>query len=162
MERFNKDGRLIIPITKRGKASSEKDEKIRYVVDEAYCPKGCNILDNANPINGYPSLRIKYKRPGMEGVLLLSAVEGIFDKIIESGTLENGKKDELLCPHCGTPFAKLVNCSCQSDADMIAIGLTPELNFNNAITFCNVTGCNNGSFVQSGHAIRHIRLNDTI
>ncbi len=161
MDRFNNDGRLIIPITERKKAAPEKEKKIRYVVNEAYCPKGCNILDTTNPINGYSSLRIKFKRAGMEGVLLISTVEGVFDKIIESGSLEDESvKDELFCPHCDTPFEKLVNCNCQPNADMVVIGLTPELDFNNAITFCNVTGCNNESFVQSGHAIRHVRLND--
>lgn len=159
MQRFNKDGRLIIPISERDKAVDEKKEnKIRYVVNEAYCPKGCNILDENNPINGFPSLRLKFERPGNEGIMLLSAVEGVFDKIIESGELENGVKDELYCPYCNTMFEKLVNCSCKPDADMILIGLTPELDFNNAITFCNVTGCDNGSFVQSGHALRHLRL----
>ena len=56
-------------------------------------------------------------------------------------------------------LAKLVNCNCQPDADMVIVGLTKELDFNNAITFCNVTGCNNGSFVMAGKVLRHIRLN---
>ncbi|MBN1185034.1 MAG: hypothetical protein JXB49_22300 [Bacteroidales bacterium] len=161
MERFNKDGRMIIPISEREKkVPEEKENSVRYVVNHAYCPKGCSIIDTNNLINGYPSLRIKFKRKGNEGIMLLSAVEGIFDKIIESGNLENGVKDELYCPHCGTIFEKLVNCSCKTDADMIVIGLTPKLDFNNAITFCNVTGCKNGTFVQAGHIIRHIRLNE--
>ena len=147
---------MIIPISERGKTvSTDKEDTVRYVVNHAYCPKGCSIIDTKNLINGYPSLR-----EGNEGIMLLSAVEGIFDKIIESGNLEKDVKDELYCPHCGTMFEKLVNCSCQPHADMIVIGLTPQLDFNNAITFCNVTGCNNGSFVQAGNIIRHIRLNN--
>ena len=73
---------------------------------------------------------MKFKRPASEGIMLLSAVEGDFDKIVESGELEDGVKDELYCPHCGVMFEKLVNCHCKPDADMIVIGLTPKLDFN--------------------------------
>ena len=94
----------------------------------------------------------------MEGEFIISAIEGDFDKTILSGELHEEKKDELFCPHCGTMFEKLVNCLCQPDAEMIVIGLTPKLDFNDAISFCNITGCNNGAFIKSGDVIRHIRL----
>ena len=159
MKRFSKDGRLIKPLSKREKAQSEKnDDKVRYVLDEAYCPNGCNILDAHYKINGSPGLRIKFKRPGMEGEFVISAIEGDFDKIILSGELKDGVKDDLYCPHCDVMFEKLVNCNCKPDADMIVIGLTPKLDFNNSISFCNITGCENGTFVKSSDVIRHIRL----
>ena len=162
MSRFSKDGRLIIPLTKRTKTTSKKKEdKIRYVVNKAYCPKGCNITDPDYEINGAPGLRIKFKRPESEGEFVISAIESDFDKIILSGELLEGVKDELFCPHCGEPFRKLVNCNCRPEADMIVIGLTPELDFNDAITFCNVTGCTNGTFIMSGEVIRHMRFNGT-
>ena len=156
MNIFDKDGRLIIPISKREKGKEEK--KIRYIITEAYCPKGCNIIDQEHKINGYPGLKIKYKRPGVEGIFIISAIEGDFKKIILSGELKDGVKDELYCPYCETMFEKLVNCNCSIDADMVTIGLTPILDFNNAVNFCNVTGCKNGSFVKSGEVLRHIRL----
>ena len=159
MERFDKDGRLIIPLAQRKKNTKEFDEKkVRYVVTEAYCPKGCDIIDRENKINGAPGLRMKFKRPGMEGEFVLSAIEGDFDKIILSGELEDGVKDELYCPHCDIMFKKLVNCNCSPDADMVVIGLTPKLDFNNAVSFCNVTGCVNGTFIKSGEILRHVRL----
>ena len=159
MERFGKDGKLIIPLTQRKKGTQELDEqKIRYVATEAYCPKGCSIIDDENKINGVPGLRMKFKRPGMEGELILSAIEGDFDKIILSGELKDGVKDELHCPHCDVMFGKLVNCNCSPDADMVVIGLTPKLDFNNAISFCNVTGCVNGTSIKSGDILRHVRL----
>ena len=115
-------------------------------------------MDEEHKINGAPGLRIKYKRPGAEGEFVISAIEGDFDKIVLSGELVDGVKDSLYCPHCGVRFEKLVNCNCKPDADMVIIGLTPELDINNAITFCNVTGCSNGSFIKSGEVLRHIRL----
>ncbi len=163
MERFSKDGRMIIPLAQRKKGTKETDEeKVRYILTEAYCPNGCNIIDEKHKINGVSGLRIKFKRPGMEGEFILSAIEGDFDKICLSGGLEDGVKDELYCPHCNVMFKKLVNCSCKPDADMVVIGLTPELDFNNAISFCNVTGCSVGTSIKSGDVIRHIRLKGTI
>lgn len=163
MDRFTKDGRLIIPLGQR-KSSTEKNDarRVRYVVTEAYCPSGCSIIDKEHEINGAPGLRMKFSRQGMEGELVLSAIQGDFTKIIISGELEEGVKDELYCPHCGVIFKKLVNCSCQPGADMVVIGLTPELDYNNAISFCNVTGCVNGTSISSGEVIRHVQISGTI
>ena len=159
MKRFGKDGKLIIPLGQRKKGTPEsEEEKVRYVITDAYCPNGCNIIDKEQKINGVAGLRIRFMRPGMEGEFILSAIEGDFDNIILSGELEDGVKDELYCPHCGVIFGKLVNCSCKPDADMVAVGLTPQLDFNNAISFCNVTGCSNGTSIKSGDVIRHVRL----
>jgi hypothetical protein len=157
MQRFHKDGRLIIPLV-REKETKVNIDKVRFVVNEAYCPNGCNLIDRNYKINDFPGLRIKYRRPGVEGEFIISAIEGDFNKIILSGELKDKVKDELYCPYCDIPLAKLLNCGCQPDADMVVIGLTKKLDFNNAITFCNVTGCEKGSFVQAGHVLRHIRL----
>ena len=157
MERFTEDGRLIIPLSERQEKKKEEDN-IRYLVNEAYCPNGCNIIEEEHKISGKPGLRIKYKRPGMEGELVLSAVEGDFNKIVLSGELVDGVEDDLYCPHCGVKFQTLVNCNCKEGADMVLIGLTPKLDINNAITFCNVTGCGNGTFIKSGEVLRHVRL----
>ncbi|MCK5001329.1 MAG: hypothetical protein KAS23_17415 [Anaerohalosphaera sp.] len=159
MDRFSKDGKMIIPLRERKKGTTASDEQdVRYVVTDAYCPNGCSIIDNDNIIHGSAGLRFKFKREGMEGEFILSAIEGDFEKIVLSGELADGVKDELYCPYCGVIFAKLVNCSCQPDADMVVFGLTEKLDFNNAIAFCNVTGCTNGTFIKSEDVIRHMRL----
>lgn len=155
--RFSKDGRLIIPVTER-RHDVVSDDHVRYAVDRAYCPNGCDIMDAGHPIHGRPGLRMVFKRPGMEGEFVISAIEGDFDKIMLSGTLAEGVKDDLYCPRCGVQFATLTNCDRCDKGDMVAIGLTPELDFNNAVTFCNVTGCRNGAFIRSGDVLRHIRL----
>jgi hypothetical protein len=163
MERFSKNGKMIIPLGQRKKGTKKtEEEKVSYVVTEAYCPNGCNIIDGEHKINDAPGLRIKFKRPGMEGELVLSAFGGDLGKIILSGELADGVKDELYCPHCNVMFKILVNCSCSPDADMVVIGLTPELDFNNAITFCNVTGCPNGTSIKSGDVIQHVQLGGSI
>ena len=159
MKRFTKDGKLIIPLSNRKVKKDKGEEKnVRYLVNEAYCPNGCNIIDQEHKINGVPGLRIKYKRTGVEGEFVISAIEGDFDKTILSGELADGVRDDLYCPHCGVKFQTLVNCNCKQDADMVIIGLTPKLDINNAITFCNVTGCDNGAFIKAGEVLRHVRL----
>jgi hypothetical protein len=163
MERFSKDGRLIIPLKQRKKGSKESDEATaRYGVTEAYCPNGFNIIDTEHEINGAPGLRFKYKRPGVEGEFVLSAFQGNCDKVILSGGPEKGMKDEKYCSHCGVMFKKLVSCNCKTDADMVVIGLSPQLDFNNAISFCNVTGCINGTSIASGEVIRHMQISGEI
>lgn len=162
MSRFSKDGRLIIPLGERSirlrNRSKSVEKKVRYIVNEAFCPNGCSVVDPENEINGFPGLRLKFRRDNMEGEFVISAIEGDFDKIVLSGELLEGVKDEIFCPHCGVMFQKLLNCNCRPGAEMVVIGLTPKLDFNEAITFCNVTGCPNGAFIHSGEVLRHIRL----
>ena len=163
MERFSKDGKLIIPLPQRKDGTRRKDaENVRYAVTEAYCPDGCSIIDKKHEIHGIPGLRIGCRRLGIEGQFVLSAIEGDSDKIILSGELQDRVRYELHCPHCGAMFKKLVNCSCRPDADMVTVGLTPKLDFNNAITFCNVAGCTNSTLVKSGEVLRHMRLLGTM
>jgi len=158
-EIFGKDGRLIIPLGDREvRLRDTSENKVRYTISEAYCPNGCNIMDKENEINGFPGLRIKYRRKEKEGEFVVSAIEGDFTKKVLSGNLKKGKRYQLYCPHCAAKFEILVNCYCKPKAEMVVIGLTPKLNFNDAITFCNVVGCPNGAFIHSGEAIRHARL----
>ena len=91
-------------------------------------------------------------------VPILSALTGKRNYCSTCKTKRKGIPAPLYCPHCGVIFEKLVNCRCKSDADMVVIGLTPKLDFNNSISFCNVTGCINGTFIKSGDVIRHVRL----
>jgi len=155
-ERFDNKGMLIMPVTefKKGKST----DKQRFVLLEVFCVNGHNLMDKNHEINGYPGIRLKFKGPGKKGEFVISAIEDDFDKIYLSGKLENKKKYDLFCPVCNIKLPVLTNCNCQDDAELVVLGLTPELDFNNAVTFCNVTGCHNGSFIKSGEALTHSRL----
>ena len=152
---FANDGHMIIPVSQWRHGTTE-DSGARYVVDQAYCPRGCSIIDEEHSIHGYPGLHIGFSRSGVKGEFVLSAIQGNFDKIVLSGELAHGTKDDLFCPHCGTPFATLVNCSCTKGARIVTIGLTPKLDFNNGIAFCNVNGCKNEGFVLSGRVLESV------
>jgi hypothetical protein len=67
MNIFDKDGRLLIPISERKPTSKKEEDKVRYIIGHAYCPNGCSIIDSKHKINGWPGLRIKFKRTAMEG-----------------------------------------------------------------------------------------------
>ena len=59
MNKYSKNGRLLFPLSQREKIKSEKEEnKVKYFIISAYCPRGCNIIDPEYPINGLPGLRI--------------------------------------------------------------------------------------------------------
>ena len=154
MERFGKDGKIIFPLYLGKKHTNRTNQqKDRRVVTEAYCPNGCSIINEQYIIDDTPGLWLKFKSHDMEGQCVLSAVEGDRSKIILSGKLEPGIKTELCCPHCDTAFKNLVNCDCQPDANIIVIGLTPKLDYNNAISLCNVPGCDNHAFIPSSEAL---------
>lgn len=155
-ERFDNKGRFIVPLNSHKKETKIEDK--RFVVSEAYCTNGHNLIDKEHEIGGFPGIKLKFKRPGHEGEFVISAIEGEFDKIILSGELEEGKKDELSCPFCGAILPSLTNCECVAKGNLVVLGLTPILDFNNAIAFCDVTGCKKGTFVKSGTIINHMRL----
>ncbi len=156
-KRFDREGRLIVPIAEHEKDASTHEK--RFVVTEAYCQNGHSLMDKEHVIDGYPGIRLKFERPGHKGEFVLSAVEGSIEKIMVSGTLEDHVKDDLFCPHCGVKLQVLTDCGCRDEGEMVVLGLSPKLDFNNAIAFCNVTGCNRGVFVKSGEVIRRVRLN---
>ena len=145
-----KDGKIIFPSFSRRKNRRKTGKSTTgRVLTEAYCPNGCNIISDKNIINGVSGLLLKFRRAGMHGEFVLSPIEGEFDKIILSGELTDKVKNEYYCPHCDINFKKLVNCTCQPNADMVVVGLTPKLDYKNAISFCNVTGCSNTAFISS-------------
>jgi hypothetical protein len=155
-DRFDTSGRLIMPVTefKKGKPVGKE----RLVILDAYCINGHNLIDKSHEINGYPGVRLKFKRHQNKGEFVISAIEDDFEKIILSGNLEKNKQYDLFCPFCNVKLSSLTNCNCQHDAELVVLGLTPDLDYNNAVTFCNVIGCHNGSFIKSGEALLHSRL----
>ena len=76
--------------------------QVSFICFFFYPSFGCRILDEERKINGSAGLRIKFKRPGMEGKFVLFAIKGDFDKIILSGELKDKTKDEFVL-QCDRP-----------------------------------------------------------
>jgi hypothetical protein len=155
-QRFDENGRMYIPLSWHKKDNPIDDE--RFVVTEAYCPNGHSLIDPLHEINGFPGIQLAYRDSERNGLFVVSAIEGDFTKVLLSGFLQSGRKLELLCPFCGTGLPVLMACECGEGGELVALGLTPKFDFNNAVAFCNVVGCESGTFLKSGEIIKHVRL----
>jgi hypothetical protein len=155
MNKFEEKGIKVVPVSNIHKAV--KSDKVIWRVDHVYCTNGHSLMDKEHPIHGYPGIRLAYKHPNGEGEIVISALAGDLAKITLSGELEPGVSHELSCPQCHVPLPILMPCGCKRNGSLVVIGLTPKLNFNNAITLCDVAGCTNASLVSCGEIIRHKR-----
>jgi hypothetical protein len=155
MNKFEEKGIQVKPVSEIHKAV--KTDKTIWMVDQVYCTNGHSLIDKEHLIHGYPGIRLSFKSPHGEGEVVISALAGDLSKMTISGELEPGKRHDLSCPHCHVPLPVLMPCGCKRDGRLVVIGLTPQLNFNNAITLCDVAGCTNAALVSCGEIIRHKR-----
>ena len=132
MDRFEEKDKVVIPVDKIHKMA-ESDKTI-WMVDQAYCTNGHSLMDKDHPIHGYPGIRLAFKLPNREGKIVISALAGDLTKKTISGELEPGVRHGLSCPHCHVPLPVLMSCGCISKGQLVVIGLTPKLNFNNLWT----------------------------
>ena len=156
MDRFEEKDRVVVPVSKFRKIV--ESDKTVWMVDHAFCPNGHSLMDNEHPIHGYPGIRLAFKLPDSEGEVVISALAGDLTKTTISGELEPGVRHDLSCPHCHVSLPVLMSCGCKRKGQLVVIGLTPKLNFNDAITLCDVAGCTNAAVVSSGEIIRHMRV----
>jgi len=82
-------------------------------VQHAKCSNGHLLRDEKQKINGNPSLKVKVRCRGKEGILYLDPVYGSHDNIEEGITIPDGDIVEMFCPECGISL-KDVNDTCQS------------------------------------------------
>ena len=155
MGRFDDKNKVVKPVTEFHNVG--ESDNIIWMVDQAYCTNGHSLIDKENPIHGYAGIRLVFKNPNSEGEIVISPLAGDLTKETLSGELEPGVRHELFCPHCNVALPVLMSCGCKRKGQLVVIGLTPQLNFNNAITLCDVAGCTNAAVVSAGEVIRHMR-----
>jgi hypothetical protein len=156
MNRFDKQGIQVKPVSEIHKAA--KSDKTVWVVKHVYCTNGHSLIEKEHPIHGHPGIRLEFKLPDNKGEIVISALAGDLTKITLSGELEPGVSHRLSCPHCHVPLPVLMPCGCKRNGRLVVIGLTPQLNFNNAITLCDVAGCTNAAVIACGEIVRHKRV----
>ena len=59
-EIYNKNGKMIVPL--RSYKKETKIENKIFIVTEVYCTNGHDLIDKENEINGFPGIRLKFKR----------------------------------------------------------------------------------------------------
>ena len=155
MSKFEKKGKKVVPVSDFSKAA--KSDKTVWMVDQVYCTNGHSLIDKENLVSGYPGIRLAFKTPHHKGEVVISALAGDLSKVTLSGELEPGVRHYLSCPHCHVALPVLMSCGCKRNGQLVVIGLSPQLNFNNAITLCDVAGCTNAALVSCGEVIRHKR-----
>lgn len=160
-KRFDDKGKLIIPeVVKRKKDKQKESEfdipeiiketRTFYIIKQAFCPNGHNLVDKKHIISGYPSIRLRYKRKdNTKTEIAISAVLGDPQKIILHGNLIFGELVGIHCPICDVKLPILTHYkpgkgepgfNKNEIIDIVALYLTPELDYSKAISFCNKVG----------------------
>jgi len=130
-----------------------------HTVTRVYCPRGHNLLDICNTVDGLAGIRLVFRRPnGESGELVLSPTLGCFERLVLSGALVDGEKVEVSCPECGAELDRLGTCDCLppekgGPGQLFLLYLTPENTAEEAIMICNVVGCHNSSIRHAGDHI---------
>ena len=176
-KRFDDEGKLIIPeVIRRKKDKQEgsefeipeiiKETRTFYIIRQAFCPNGHNLIDKKHVISGYPGIRLRYKRKdNSKAEIVISAVLGDSQKIILQGNLTIGELVEIHCPICDVKLPILTHYkprkgepgySKNETVDIVALYLTPELDYSKAISFCNKVGVVHSSIKYAHEIIRDI------
>lgn len=72
-------------------------------VRKAVCPKRHSLIDAGTPIAGKPSVRLKVKGGGGEGLLHISAIYGAGGQLCDLPQGAGGP-EQFACPDCGVPL----------------------------------------------------------
>jgi len=68
-------------------------------VEHARCPNGHSLMDDAIPINGYPSIKVLLRYGDIQGHVHLDPVYGSFHNLFDV-EIPEGVVVEMLCPTC--------------------------------------------------------------
>jgi hypothetical protein len=94
-------------------------------VQHAACPKGHLLRDEDVKIHGNPSLKVKIRNRGKEGMIYLDPVYGSFDNIEEEVPIKKDDVVEMFCPECGVSLID-PNETCQVCASPMFIFQLPK------------------------------------
>ena len=72
-------------------------------IRKAHCPKRHSLIDAGTPLDGKPSVRLKVKGAGAEGVLHLSAMYGSGVQLCSLPPAAGGPA-QFACPECAVPL----------------------------------------------------------
>jgi len=162
MERFDQNGKLIIPdhaviAHELKKLGVETAGVVR--VKQVFCPNGHQLIlrDNTSFDNV----------PGIK--LLLNGAQGAEEIYISSvlnkrqrsggGIFRVGDRLEVRCPVCNVPLPVLAPCDCQWDGEYVMLSLDEDPTNRNAVCFCNIWGCPNGDIRLAGEVIAEYQRN---
>lgn len=153
MKIFDKEGLLIIP---NPEGTEVKPVKKIIFVDECYCQNGHSLMNNRASFNGLPGIMLKVKAKDRKGLVALSPIYGDKSKISLDIDLHDKELLELSCPNCDSLLPVYSTCSC--GADLVALFLSKEIDFNNSIGICSRVNCFNSEIKSSSELLNEIGL----
>jgi len=106
-------------------------------IKEAFCPRGCSLIDPRVKMSGQPAITARLRLLGESGLIHLNPYYGVFEYRSEI-PLENGDVVDLFCPHCGTPLTVEQQCG-MCHAHMFAL----QLPGGGEVRACPRIGCHN-------------------
>ena len=152
-ERFTDSGMLKIPSAIEGIPDSP-ERAPEITVTSAFCECGESLLDDTHKFNGYPGIKIGFRRPnGEEGLFVASPKLNDTAKEVLKGEVVTGEKVELFCPGCGKLFPVLAPCDRCENGEMVVVYRSEDFDISNSVSFCNIFGCPNAMLIQSDKVI---------
>ena len=145
MERFDKNGMMIIPHINPPQAEAGKRQ---LVVKECYCPNGHSLIDRHTGFNGHPGIMLEVKTKDKNCKIALSPIHGEKARICLDILLESGEELELHCPECHVALPVHSTCDCGSN--IVAMFLTQDADFSDCIGICQRVDCHQAHVTAGG------------
>jgi len=126
----------ILDKARKGVEASDilRDERIFPV--NVQCPRcGHSLMDQSNPVDGHPSIRLRASGDGHDGWVNLSRLYGSSHTMVD----EHFSEDSIThfrCPNCEHDLAGPVRCF-ECDAPMVPLGVEGG----GVVQFCSRRGC---------------------
>jgi hypothetical protein len=129
-------------------------------VEHVSCSNGHDLTDPEKKIHGHPSIKLKLKYKGKDGLIYLDPVYGSFDHIEEGVKLPKGAVVEFFCPTCEVSMTASEE-SCQLCASPMFIAHLPG---GGIIEGCLKKGCyfHKMKIVDAEKQISRLFENDTL
>ena len=123
-----------------------KDENIvltedcKYVITEAYCHNGHDLIDKKVKISGSPSIKLLAISADKKEEINICAVEGDQSKKGGEG-FKNKELVALSCPVCEEELDNIAPCDCIRGSKFVAIYLNKKRSFSSCVGICSSWGC---------------------
>jgi hypothetical protein len=152
MERFDEKGYWIIPEPR--KSRKIRDDGQCIVIRELYCHNGHNVIADESDFHGNPGFKLLVeKENGERGHVYYSPIYGDNVSVAINIKLKIGEKVRLFCPVCEEEIPTLKPCDWCDNGDIKVLSLKKNFDYNQAIGMCEVVGCLNSIFIDSGELI---------
>jgi hypothetical protein len=140
---FDSKGKLNIPIEGTISIPKSKVQKKagQLIVNEAYCPKGHNLISEVK-IDNQPGIHFIYideKNTKETDIVISPIVRKCKKKILKGDGFQKDEIVKILCPICRTELDILFECEC--GAPIYLFYIDKQRNYYYGQSFCSRIGC---------------------